>query len=92
MADHDYEQTDKKPRSLDEFRTSGLLWLVNRTVFHPRGYALSIHYDSDPRTNPDAQATGWSLLGDGTEPWRYAFPDDDPPEDEIFAKIKELMP
>lgn len=51
-------------RPLEDLSTSGLLWLINRTVFHPRGYALAVHYD-------DGKATGWELLGDGSEPWSY---------------------
>src|SRR6266540_984695 len=40
---------------------SGLLWLINRVVFHPRGFALSLDIRGDV-------ATGWLLQGDGTEP------------------------
>lgn len=37
----------------------GLLWLINASTFHPRGFALAL----DPET-------GQLLLqGDGTEPW-----------------------
>lgn len=43
-------------RPLAELRTSGLLWLINRIVFHPRGLALALHYDKDETV------TGWSLL------------------------------
>lgn len=51
-------------RPFEDLSDSGLLWLINRTVFHPRGYALAI-------TIADGKATGWSLLGDGSEPWEY---------------------
>jgi hypothetical protein len=30
------------------FQTRGLLWLVNCAVFHPRGYALAVHYAELP--------------------------------------------
>lgn len=48
-----------------ELSTSGLLWLINRTVFHPRGLALTVHADGDT-------AYGWSLVRtpDG-EPWQF---------------------
>lgn len=80
------EETDlPELRPFDELRTSGLLWFLNATVFHPRGYALALHYDGDENV------IGWSLVGDGTEPWGY-----DPSMkeyiDEMFLKIKELMP
>jgi hypothetical protein len=44
-----------------DLRSDGILWMLNKTIFHPRGYALSI--------NPD---TGdLALVGDGTEPWAF---------------------
>lgn len=52
-------------RPFAELRDTGLLWLINRTVFHPRGYALGLVADGS------GQILGWSLLGDGSEPWRY---------------------
>jgi len=83
---------DRLPRPWHELRDSGLLWLINRVVFHPRGWALAIHRDEDG-TSP-----GWSLLGDGLEPWSMG----DPPEkdrikfgakteDELFALVQELL-
>lgn len=53
-----------------ELSSSGLLWLINRVVFHPRGFALG------------ASADGWMLLGDGTEPWAFGIAFD---EDALFA-------
>ncbi|MEV2239515.1 hypothetical protein [Micromonospora sp. NPDC049891] len=52
-------------RPLGELRDSGLLWLINAAVFHPRGYALALHVDDG------GDVTGWSLMGDGSEPWQY---------------------
>lgn len=49
-------------RPWEELREAGLLWLINRMVFHPLGWALAI--DSDGR--------GWQLLGDGREVWSFA--------------------
>jgi hypothetical protein len=71
-----------EPRPLEELRESGLLWLINRTVFHPRGYALSLHYEGD-------RAVGWSLEGDGTEAWRYGMDDDE--EREVFARAEATL-
>lgn len=56
------------PRPFSEFRTEGILWLLNTSVMHPRGFALVFHYDgTDPE--PQTEPTGWSIIGDGTEPW-----------------------
>ena len=83
-------------RPFAELRETGLLWLLNRVVFHPRGYALALHFDDSYTA-----ATGWSLMGDGTEPWSMGSK---PPsalerakygaksEDELFALVKALMP
>ncbi|MFD9107149.1 hypothetical protein [Streptomyces bottropensis] len=55
-------------RPLLELSESGLLWLINRTVFHPRGLALALYQEGD-------QARGWKLLtAAADEP--FAFTDD----------------
>jgi hypothetical protein len=69
-------------RPFSELRDEGLLWLINTAVFHPRGYALAIHFDDNE------VATGWSLVGDGSEPWQMP---DSPLIDELFAKTKEIL-
>lgn len=76
---------DDAPRPFDELRETGLLWLINRVVLHPRGYALAIHVDEA------GAATGWSLLGDGTEPWSFS-PAESERENALFVKLKELLP
>lgn len=58
------DQSELRP--WEDLRTSGLLWLINRVVFHPRGFALGLASDSE------GAATGWLLLGDGSEPWWFA--------------------
>lgn len=60
--------TNVPPRPFDDLVTSGLLWLINASVFHPRGLALGVTRD------PEGHVIGWLLLGNGTEPW--SFPDD----------------
>lgn len=59
-----------------------LLWLVNRVVFHPRGFALAFHYEDDA-TEP----SGWSLLGDGSEVWTFTEADDDA----SFANVESFL-
>lgn len=56
----------------------GVLWLINRVVFHPRGFALAI--DPTDRT--------YTLCGDGTEPWRF---DTIYPQDDQFAALEALL-
>jgi len=79
-------------RPFSELRDTGLLWLINRVVFHPRGYALALHYD-----DLGEEPTGWGLMGDGTEPWSMGdMPEDERPpgyrtEDDLFALTKELL-
>lgn len=57
-------------RPLSELRTSGLLWLINRTVFHPRGLGLALHMDGDA-------VVGWSLMrANAHEPFGFTEADD----------------
>lgn len=48
-------------RTFEELTTSGLLWLINASVFHPRGFSLALVM------NEAGDAVGWMLTGDGTE-------------------------
>ncbi|MFF4900514.1 hypothetical protein [Streptomyces sp. NPDC001068] len=53
-------------RPFSELADAGLLWLINRVVFHPRGLALAMHCDDS------GAAYGWSLLrNDEGEPWQF---------------------
>lgn len=45
-----------------DLHNNGLLWLINRSVFHPRGHALGHTPGTDQFT----------LVGNGLEPWRFA--------------------
>ena len=68
-----------------EFRDKGLLWLINTSVFHPRGYAIAFFYDDDDTEfkNP----TGWKLVGDGSEPWVML----DHQGDEQFLNVQKFL-
>lgn len=84
-------------RPFRDLRESGLLWLINRVVLHPRGYALALHYPDGVQS--EIGPTGWSLMGDGSEPWTMGDPSEADrakygakTEDELFALIKELLP
>lgn len=71
------EAHDPNERPIADLLEIGLLWLINRVCFHPRGYALALHVDDD------GSVTGWSMLGDGTEVWNFSNESDD----ENFAKV-----
>jgi len=62
-------------RPFSELRDTGLLWLVNTAVFHPRGFALALVFDG-------GEAVGWELTGDGTEPWMF-----DPTDPDLLEKF-----
>lgn len=66
--------TDGIPAGIQD---DGLLWLINRAVFHPRGFALA----------HDAESHEFSLLGDGSEAWRF----DPDIEDDLFDKVEALF-
>lgn len=57
-------------RPFGELAPSGLLWLINRVVFHPRGFALAVNRE-------DRKAVGWTLLGNGKEVWTFETGVDD---------------
>lgn len=70
--------TIKAPVDLLE---DGLLWLINKTVFHPRGFALGY----TPETGE------FELWGNGDEPWGYANVDEDAKfraVEAAFAKVR----
>lgn len=69
-------------RDFVELSSSGVLWAINRMVFHPRGYALTLIKDGD------GNATGWYLQGDGKEPWKYQ---PDAGEDESFRAFEHTL-
>jgi len=74
-------QNEPESRPIAELRDSGLLWLINRIVFHARGVALAVHVDDH------GMATGWSLQGNGTEPW--SFPEDQ--EKVLFQRAMQTL-
>jgi hypothetical protein len=61
-----------------DFRADGLLYMINKVIFHPRGFALGIDEDSDALV----------VLGDGSQPWNFG---EDVPEDELFAAFEAVL-
>lgn len=72
------------PRPFADLSESGLLWLINRTVFHPRGLALSLHVDDA------GNATGWSILGNGSEPITFDVKQDDRGFNRAMATLAQV--
>lgn len=66
-------------RPMPELSSSGLLWLINRQVFHPRGIALALEVEA---ANPR-----WRLRGNGTEPWSFETEIDN----DYFARATATM-
>ena len=78
-----HEETASDPdavRSWEALRSSGLLWLINRVVFHPRGWAWAL-------CRVDGQLVGWRLLGDGREVWRF----EGDSEDDLFRRATDAL-
>lgn len=69
-------------RPLIQLQETGLLWLINKVVFHPRGFALVMHVDRH------GIGIGWSLAGDGTEAWQMGADID---EDGLLRRVQELL-
>ena len=59
----------------------GVLWLINSTVFHPRGFALTVAQDDN------GNHLGLLLQGDGTEVWQYGTDPDNPGRVDVDAKL-----
>lgn len=61
-----------------DLRATGLLWLINATVFHPRGFALAISEDNK-----------FEVFGDGGERWCFSdvadWPEGEGPDDRFLA-------
>ncbi len=85
-------------RPFADMRDTGLLWLINRVVLHPRGFALALHFDDDGAGGSFKNCTGWSIAGDGLEPWSMGDPSEEDrakygakTEDELFALVQALL-
>ncbi len=67
--------------TFNEMRELGLLYLINKAVFHPRGFALAFSYSDDDTL------LGWQILGDGTEAWGMANVLDET----LFPAVEEFL-
>jgi hypothetical protein len=58
MTQSSPDRTAMSMKPFTELSDSGLLWLINRVVFHPRGVALGLIADGH------GSALGWELIPD----------------------------
>lgn len=72
---------ESPPRPLIELRDTGMLWLINRVVFHPRGLALAL-----ARNKETNEIVGWRMEGDGSQCWSFTEADD-----ESFAQAQAFL-
>lgn len=56
---------------------TGLLWLINKVVFHPRGFAMAV----------DRYTNQWQLWGNGDEPWGF----ESKVNDEKFIMVEKFL-
>ena len=68
-----------------DLRADGILWAINRVVFHPRGFALSAEYDND------GNLTGFTVIGPGDEPWRFNEDDDNTKFHDFEAMLARVL-
>lgn len=74
-------------RDFGELATTGLLWLINVSILHPRGYAMALGYDDT------GKCSGWRIVGDGSEAWQMGCDDETKAMiDQRFAALNELLP
>jgi hypothetical protein len=66
-----------------QLREHGVLWAINRVLFHPRGFALALVPDAET-----GEFQGWTIVGDGQEVWRF---DSEDVEDKHFAAFEQLL-
>lgn len=77
--------------SMEAMREHGVLWAINRLVFHPRGFALSLVYPDDATREQilahEVEPIGWQVLDDGHEVWAFAQDLDE----SGFLEFEELL-
>jgi hypothetical protein len=71
MSTPDTTETIQDLMPFEQLMPTGILWAINRYLFHPRGFALALAVDEH------GKAFGWELLGKGDEVWAFKTEDDD---------------
>lgn len=69
----------RRELSLQDALDTGLIWMINRTSLHARGYAIGV----------DAKRGVLTIQGNGDEPWVFTGIDVD--EDAKFRAFHDLL-
>jgi hypothetical protein len=59
------DQLSLSIRAKATWQHTGLLWAINKTLMHPRGFALALG------TGAQDEVRGLRVLGEGTEAWSF---------------------
>jgi hypothetical protein len=76
---------DPKGRPFYEMRETGVMWAINRVLFHPRGFALSFAVEKGTEN-----VTGWQIVGHGNEVVAFTNGDEDV-EFEAFTALLDSL-
>lgn len=57
------DEEERGTNSWKALQETGLLWAINRRLFHPDGFSLNLRYE-------DGEPIGWVIIGDGGAPIR----------------------
>ncbi len=79
------------PMPFFRLHETGVLWAINRLVFHPRGLAFAVHYpdgtDPDEILRGEHEPVDWSIVGDGSEVWAF----EESTDDDGFRRFTEFL-
>jgi hypothetical protein len=81
-AEESRTEVGYRGRPFYDMRETGVLWAINRVLFHPRGYSLVFVVEHDTE-----DVVGWTISGDGSEVIEFTNGD----EDTEFAAFAALL-
>jgi hypothetical protein len=70
-------------RSFDDLRDTGLLWAINRYIFHPRGLAMAVCLEHDE----DSKVFAWRMMSLLGETFNY----DEEADQSGFRKFTQFL-
>lgn len=65
------------PFPIEALLDTGMIWLINRVVFHPRGFRLALHISGTGAENEDHKVIGWGLEPELSGETAWFAPEDD---------------
>ncbi len=54
-------------KNLTDFRNAGLVWAINKSLFHPYGFSMEVKFN-----DKTGEIVGWDITGDGSKPFFYS--------------------